>query len=191
MLLITNTAIHTPGRRIDGGAVLVDAGRIVDVGSAADIDARVRLKPDPTMHVIDASGLNLVPGFIDLQFNGALGHDFTDDPTAIWRVAAQLPRYGVTAFLPTIISSPIGTIAAAQAVVTTGRPAGFRGSAPLGLHLEGPFLNPQKKGAHNPSYLRAPSLHAAAEWSPATGVRLVTLAPELPGALDVVEALSA
>jgi N-acetylglucosamine-6-phosphate deacetylase len=61
---------------------------------------------------------------------------------------------------------------------------------PLGLHIEGPFLNPTKKGAHNPNYLRLPTLDAVADWSPATGVRLVTLAPELPGALEVIEALS-
>jgi N-acetylglucosamine-6-phosphate deacetylase len=77
-----------------------------------------------------------------------------------------------------------------QQVVTQGRPAGFRGATPLGLHVEGPFLNLKKKGAHNPAYLRAPDLDTVADWSPATGVRLVTLAPELPGALDVAAALA-
>ena len=61
----------------------------------------------------------------------------------------------------------------------------------MGLHVEGPFLNPQKKGAHNAAYLRPPSLDAVANWSPEDGVRLVTLAPELPGALEVVAALTA
>ena len=71
-------------------------------------------------------------------------------------MAEKLPRYGVTSFLPTIITSPLETIEAGQAVVTGGPPAGFRGARPLGLHVEGPFLNPAKKGAHNPKYLRAP-----------------------------------
>ena len=141
--------------------------------------------------VIDAAGLILAPGFIDLQINGAFGDDFTADPTTIWRVAERLPRYGVTAFLPTIITSPLEKVAAAQRVVTEGDPHGFRGRAPLGLHVEGPFLNPQKKGAHNPKYLRLPEPSMTLRnWSPETGVRLVTLAPELPGALEVIVALT-
>ena len=132
----------------------------------------------------------LAPGFIDLQINGAFGDDFTADPATIWRVAEGLPRYGVTAFLPTIITSPLEQVAAGQRIVTEGEPDGFRGARPLGLHVEGPFLNPQKKGAHNPKYLRLPSVEAVAGWSPATGIRLVTLAPELPWALEVIVALS-
>jgi N-acetylglucosamine-6-phosphate deacetylase len=79
----------------------------------------------------------------------------------------------------------------AQAVLAGGPPEGWRGAAPLGLHVEGPFLNPQKKGAHNPEHLRPPSLAHVAAWSPAEHVRLVTLAPELDGALEVIAALAA
>jgi N-acetylglucosamine-6-phosphate deacetylase len=61
---------------------------------------------------------------------------------------------------------------------------------PLGLHVEGPFLNLVKKGAHNPAYLRSPDLAAIRDWSPERSVRLVTLAPELPGALDLISALT-
>jgi N-acetylglucosamine-6-phosphate deacetylase len=184
MLLIANATIYTPDRRIEGGAVLLDGGTIVDLGKAEDV-----ARP-PQARVVDATGLIACPGFLDLQFNGGFGHDFTDDSTAIWRVAAELPRYGVTAFLPTIITSPLDRVAAAQEVVTMGRPRDFAGAAPLGLHIEGPFLNPQKKGAHNPRYLRPPDAGAVAGWSPARGVRLVTLAPELPGALVLVALLS-
>jgi N-acetylglucosamine-6-phosphate deacetylase len=106
-------------------------------------------------------------------------------------VGAGLPRYGVTAFLPTIITSPLEQIEAGLRVVTSGPPTGFRGAAPIGLHAEGPFLNPKKKGAHNPQHLRPPTAEAVANWSPASGMRLVTMAPELPGALGVIETLSA
>jgi N-acetylglucosamine-6-phosphate deacetylase len=184
MLFITNATIHTPTQRIQRGAVLLDGGRIAAVGPAEHVPS------PPDAQVIDADGLLLAPGFIDLQFNGGFGQDFTADPTAIWSVAAGLPRYGVTAFLPTIITSPLEKVAAGQRVVVEGRPTGYRGATPLGLHVEGPFLNPAKKGAHNPNYLRPPSLDAVRDWSPADGVRLVTLAPELPGALEVIEALS-
>jgi N-acetylglucosamine-6-phosphate deacetylase len=184
MLLITNATVYTPEERIESGAILIEDGRIAAVRDARDA-------PRPAgAPVVDASGLLACPGFIDLQFNGGFGHDFTDDPSSIWDVAAALPRYGVTAFLPTIITAPLEKTAAAQEVVTRKRPAGFTGAEPLGLHVEGPFLNPLKKGAHNPRHLRAPDAAAVAGWSPATGVRLATLAPELPGALSLVGLLS-
>jgi N-acetylglucosamine-6-phosphate deacetylase len=184
MLQITNARIHTPDRVIPRGSVLADNGRIVAVGGVGEVPAADGARQ------IDAAGLVLVPGFIDLQLNGAFGHDFTADPATIWQVAEGLPRYGVTAFLPTIITSPLEQVAAGLRVVTKGRPSGFRGAAPLGLHAEGPFLNPKKKGAHNQQYLRPPTIEAVADWSPASGMRLVTMAPELPGALDVIRLLA-
>jgi len=184
MLQITNATIHTPERTIERGSVTVDGDRIVAVGAVAGTAV-----PAGATH-IDAAGLTLVPGFIDLQLNGAFGHDFTADPSTMWEVATGLPRYGVTAFLPTIITSPLEQVAAGMRVVTGGRPKDFRGAAPLGLHAEGPFLNPQKKGAHNQQYLRPPALDTVAGWSPESGVRLVTMAPELPGALEVIGTLA-
>ncbi|ABX03823.1 MAG TPA: N-acetylglucosamine-6-phosphate deacetylase [Herpetosiphon sp.] len=140
----------------------------------------------PTAPCYDLTDLIVVPGLIDLQLNGAFGHDFTSDPHTIGAVAAGLPQYGVTAFLPTIITSPLSQVAAAQQVVQQGN---FTGSRVLGLHLEGPFLNPAKRGAHNPSHLQNPSLAAIETWSPANGVRLVTLAPELDAADELIRAL--
>ncbi len=184
MLQITNATIHTPGRVIPRGSVVIDGSRIVAAGAAGDVSVASGAT------LINAGGMLLVPGFIDLQLNGAFGHDFTADPAAIWRVAAGLPRYGVTAFLPTIITSPLEQVEAGMQVVRDGRPKTFRGAAPLGLHVEGPFLNPKKKGAHNQQYLRPPTLEAVAGWSPASGVRLVTMAPENPGALEVIAGLA-
>lgn len=184
MLYIENAAVYTPDEVIEHGAVLADQDRIVEVGPVGEV------RRPAAAAVIDAEGRLLVPGFVELQFNGGFGDDFTDDPSAIWRVAEKLPRYGVTSFLPTIITSPLEKIAQGQDVVTRGEPAGFRGARPLGLHVEGPFLNPAKKGAHNPRHLVAPDLAAVAGWSPETGIRLVTLAPEMPGALEVIAALA-
>jgi len=184
MLYIHNATLYTPDEVVENGAVLVEGNRIAAVGTAASV-----ARPSAA-RVIDARGRLLTPGFIELQFNGGFGADFTDDPSAIWRVAEMLPRYGTTSFLPTIITSPLERIAAGQAVVTAAPPGGFRGARPLGLHVEGPFLNPGKKGAHNPNYLRPPALADVYGWSPATGIRLVTMAPELPGALEVIGELS-
>lgn len=185
MLRVKNATIYTPDDVIENGVVLIENGRIISVAEAGAGTYA------PVAEEIDATGLSLVPGFIELQLNGAFGDDFTADPGAIWRVAERLPRWGVTSFLPTIITSPLERIAQGQKAVTAGRPSGFRGARPLGLHVEGPFLNPLKKGAHNPNYLRRPSLRDVAGWSPETGVRLVTLAPELPGSPEVIAALSA
>ena len=182
-LLIDKATLFSSGERV---SVWIADGRIQAI-----------LPPDetPTLpqqaQVIDAEGLVLAPGLIELQINGGFGFDFTEDPASIWRVAEQLPRYGVTTFLPTIITSPLATIQGAIEVIQAGAPAGFRGAQPLGLHLEGPFLNPARKGAHNPTHLRLPEPALAAGWSPASGVRLVTLAPELAGAHETIRALRA
>lgn len=184
MLYIHRATLCTPERRIDEGAVLVEAGQILAVGTVDEI-------PCPAgAATLNAAGLILAPGFIDLQINGAFGHDFTADPASIWPVAARLPRYGVTAFLPTIITSPLEAIAEAQATLGRRPASGPPGARPLGLHVEGPFLNLNRKGAHKPAHLRSPDLDATAGWSPEQGVRLVTLAPELPGALDLVSSLT-
>ena len=128
---------------------------------------------------------------IDLQINGAGGHDLTEEPERVWDVAAFLPRYGVTAFLPTLVDPTWSIVDRARAALAGGPPPGFDGATPLGWHVEGPFLNPTRAGAHDPANLHPPSVEPVADWSPATGIRIVTLAPELPGALDVVEALVA
>lgn len=184
MLYVKNAIVYAPERLADGTAVLCGDGAILAVGPAEEV-------PCPAgAEVIDATGLSLVPGFIDLQLNGAFGDDFTADPETMWRVGEQVVRYGVTAFLPTIITSPLAQVAHGQRALRHGRPAGFRGAEPIGLHLEGPFLNAQKKGAHNPAHIRPATAEAIAGWSPVSGVRLVTLAPELPGALEAARTLA-
>lgn len=128
---------------------------------------------------------------IDLQVNGAGGFDLTDEPARLWDVGVVLARFGATAFLPTLVSPSWATVDAARAVLAAGAPAGYAGATPLGWHVEGPFLSPKRNGAHNPAMLQAPDRGAVTDWSPATGIRMATLAPELPGALGVVESLVA
>lgn len=185
MLCIRRATLLTPETQIDDGVLLIKDGRILAVGDATSVAA-----PEGA-EVIDAGGLIVAPGFIDLQLNGAFGNDFTQTPDTIWQVAAGLPHWGVTSFLPTIITSPLQQVAQAQGTLDGGPPSDWQGSIPLGLHCEGPFLNPQKKGAHNPAHLRLPAVSDVAAWTPENHVRLVTLAPELPGALEVVRALVA
>ena len=183
MLYIRCSTLLTPARQIQDGALLIDEGKILAIGPQAQL-------PAPTgARILDAHALRAAPGYIDWQLNGGFGLDFTDAPASIWKVAARLPEHGVTSFLPTIVTAPLDVYAAAQQTLRSGPPAGWRGAQPLGLHFEGPFLNPAKKGAHNPLYLRAPSLSETQEWSLKNGVRVVTLAPELPGAHELIHAL--
>ena len=184
MLYLHDITIITPTGLLPDGAVLVAGGRITAVDKAANLP-----RPE-SARAISGEGLFLAPGFIDLQLNGAFGHDFTTDPSTIWEVATQLPAHGVTSFLPTIITSPPERVRQAQAVLAEGRPSGTkRGTRPWGLHLEGPFFNPAKKGAHQADLLREPSPTAVVEWTAANQVALVTLAPELPGALETIRIL--
>jgi N-acetylglucosamine-6-phosphate deacetylase len=141
--------------------------------------------------VIDAAGLFATPGWIDIQVNGGYGLDFTQNPASIWEVASRLAHTGTTSFLPTIITSPLETVSRALEVVKGGPPRGWKGAHPLGIHAEGPFLNPGKKGAHNPSHMRLPEPGLMENWTFKDGMRLVTLAPELPGGMEAVRFLRA
>lgn len=182
-LCITNTNIITPSTTISKGNVVIRGRQIVSVAPADQLTI-----PDKAQ-ILDGQGLILAPGFIDLQINGAFGDDLTHDPSNLWQTGADLSRYGVTSYLPTVITSPLNNIRLALSTWLEGPPDDYVGPTPLGWHVEGPYLNPEKKGAHDPAYLRNPSLREVNSWSPEMGVRLVTLAPELPGALDLIAVL--
>lgn len=140
---------------------------------------------------LDASGLVVAPGLVDLQVNGAQGVDITAEPHRLWEVAAALPAYGVTAFLPTVITSSPQARAAALETLAAGRPSTVpAGAVPLGLHFEGPMIAESHKGAHPSHWLAPASLDLIAGWSAEAGVAMVTLAPELRGATEVITELA-
>jgi len=179
--VITAGRIITPSGDLTPGSVEIDGGRIVSVRAGAA----------PGADLSAADGV-LAPGFIDLQINGAAGVDFLSRLTdvAVTRVRRYLASTGVTAFLPTLITSPSSQLE--RALRSWQRLMALPGAPRiLGIHLEGPYLNRQFKGAHPPRYLRAPDArHAAALLDAVPGaVRLVTLAPELPGAAGVIRVL--
>jgi N-acetylglucosamine-6-phosphate deacetylase len=145
---------------------------------------------------VDATGLLVAPGLVDLQCNGAGGIDLSSEPERLWEVAAFLPRWGVTSWLPTIVTGPPEIRARALAALGAGPPTSIdarRCATPLGLHLEGPFLSSERRGAHRPEFLAAPdpAVVEAEGWSAGNGVAMVTLAPELTGARAVVVELVA
>jgi N-acetylglucosamine-6-phosphate deacetylase len=132
------------------------------------------------------SGL-AVPGLIDLHVHGCGGVDFLHADGDGWaRGARCLLSGGVTAYQPTFVSAPADQLVAAVAALRTP-PGG--GPRVLGAHLEGPFLAPNRLGAHNPQHRRDPDIGLLERLVSAGPVTEVTLAPELPGALDLVERL--
>jgi N-acetylglucosamine-6-phosphate deacetylase len=193
-LVVRGGEVVTPAGRA-AADVIVRGGRIAELvmrpGPAAEATADPADATGPTtgLPVLDASGLVVAPGLIDLQCNGAGGFDLTAEPERMWEMAALLPQWGVTAWLPTVVTSPDPVRARAIAAFQDGPPHDGVVATPLGLHFEGPYLAPERRGAHAPAHLRPPDRDAVAHWSRDAGVALVTLAPELPGALDVLRDL--
>jgi N-acetylglucosamine-6-phosphate deacetylase len=158
---------------VDGLAVLIEDGRIAAV--LPRDDARVTAAVAHDLH-----GRSLMPGFIDTQVNGGGGVLFNDAPTveSIRAIGRAHRRFGTTGFLPTLISDDLHVIETALDAVRAAIQAGVPGV--LGIHVEGPFLNPERKGAHDVAKLRA--LDGAAVKllaTPIGGRTMLTLAPEM------------
>lgn len=143
---------------------------------------------DPFRSSRSVTMITVAGGFCELQINGGFGHDFAADPSSIWAVGERLVEHGVTQFLPTLVSSGFGLVDQALESLAAGPPSGWVGAEPIGWHLEGPWLNPERAGAHPVGALR--SATDDGRLSRENGVRLVTLAPEVPGALPLIGLLA-
>ena len=188
---LINGEVHTPLEMIRPGTVIVQDERIVAVGSTE------RLPPPPGAEVIDVAGRIVLPGLLDLHFYGCGGVALADRATIaddLRAIAGMLPRWGVTGFLISPQAADHGTLlghlrAIAEAIEALRRePAG---AVPLGIHQEGPYLSPARKGAFPAGWLQEPSVEAAeAILDAAHGhIRVMTLAPELPHAREVARLL--
>lgn len=140
---------------------------------------------------VNVEGAIIAPGYIDIQINGGFGCDFTRDPGSVDEVARRLPKYGVTAFLPTVVSSSPSSYQKILSKIALNVKSTSAAKA-LGLHLEGPFFCPDKHGAHDITLMETfdhmEKLEAV--YGTLGGVLIVTLAPELPGALDAIHHLN-
>lgn len=182
------------------GLVIRGAKVLLPRGWVADTDVRVyegvidRIGQDlaaPHARAINGHNCLLVPGFIDLHVHG-VGGDFCESARAeaVHAISRRLAEFGVTGFLATLASLPQRRLAEAVAAVAFAT-GGETGARILGLHLEGPFLNRHCAGAQNRRFMRAPSLD---EFDFLLGkasglVRIMTIAPELPGAVPLVSAM--
>jgi N-acetylglucosamine-6-phosphate deacetylase len=183
MSAISAPRVVAGGRILSPGTVVVEQGRIAEVrqGTAG---------PDG----LELDRGVLVPGLVDIQVNGAFGVDLAGAGPEGWaHVRRCLPSTGVTSFVPTFITAPLDELerAVAAAPAKAG-PLDPAGSKVIGLHIEGPFISPERKGAHDPALMRDPSPELVKPLLDAGGglVSMLTLAPERPGALDTIAALA-
>lgn len=170
-LAYTNGRVLLPRGFDDDSVVVVDQGRIVAIGDSGVIPSGAECR--------DLDGKFLVPGFIDVQVNGGGGVLFNDDPSVetIRRIGEAHRRYGTTGFLPTLITDELDIVRAGIAAVDEAIATGVPGV--LGIHIEGPFLNPARKGIHDAQFMRR---LGESELELLTGLKrgrtLLTLAPE-------------
>jgi len=180
---LLNARVLTPDEELAGATVTVRDGCIDAVG--------VGLAPPAGAQTFDLGGLTLAPGFIDIHVHGGGGFSLiTEDPDDIRSYARWVVRHGVTGFLATLVGAPPPEMKRWLAAAVAAGENVEGGARPLGVHLEGPFVNPSRRGALPAEGLRQPGVAeflALAEAAPGR-LKVITLAPELPGARDVVTA---
>lgn len=175
--------VITPDEVLSPGWVVIEAGKIANAGAGA---------PPPAGPEVDVGDWTLVPGFVDLHVHGGGGHSLTTtDVREVEGYARWAPSTGVTSFLATIVSRDVEEGVRQLRAVAGSRPGG--GAAVVGINLEGPFLNPERCGAIPRSWITMPDAAVFDRLWEASGglLRLMTLAPEMPGADGVIAAARA
>lgn len=181
MLLRSGTVFLEDGRFAKAD-ILVESGNIACVGAcpaqAADCET------------LDLNGKYVIPGLIDIHTHGAMGTDFSDGtPEAVQTIAAYLVHHGITSFLGTTMSLPESRLSQSIALARVGNVSADVALATLqGIHMEGPFLSLEKCGAQNADYIQQPDWDQFERLQAVCGGRilLLSVAPELPGAIDFI-----
>jgi N-acetylglucosamine-6-phosphate deacetylase len=186
----TATRLYTPLEEIQNPLLAVEDGLISEVSSrsATEVPANASL--------IDFGDAVLAPGFVDIHIHGGAGVDaMRASQSELPRLGQFLTTHGVTGYFPTTVAAPLDATCAAlerladaieaASNATNDNPVQAR---PLGIHLEGPFLSHKRRGVHPPENLVAPTLEIFERlWQAARGhVRMLTIAPEIPGAMEVI-----
>jgi N-acetylglucosamine-6-phosphate deacetylase len=172
MLLIKNATIITPQRTIPQGWLWVREGKIAAIGTMNN-------PPPSEKQAIDAAGLTLLPGFIDIHVHGAMGADVMDGSIdSLRKMAVFFAKQGVTGFLATTLTASHEETLAALETIKAVIDIPQEGAAILGAHLEGPYLNLEKSGAQNKQYIRHADKAEATTYLDVSVIRLLSLAPE-------------
>ncbi len=188
-------ALHIRNGRIPQEFATVDTAGTVEAGFVGS-DVVVRdgliasvapnLAHDDAM-VLDASDCFVLPGLVDVHVHGAVGVDTMDaDVEGLYAMARFFGQHGVTGFLATTMTAPHADIVEAVRAVAKCDPLPASGARILGVHLEGPFISPAYPGAQSPASIREPNMAEFVELADAGPVRMITLAPETPGAHELI-----
>jgi len=188
LITLRASRLFTPTEEVLSPAIQIDDAGIVGIASDAAVPSGRRELNFP-------DGV-IVPGFVDIHIHGGVNVDVMSASRAdLARLGAFLATRGVTGYFPTTVAAPMDDTCRAldhlaSAIEDTAEKATAACARPLGIHLEGPFLSHKRCGVHRPENLRPPTLAAFDQlWQAARGhVRMMTIAPELPGALEVIAA---
>lgn len=196
MLLVKDTLIFTENCRFEAGSVLVKEDKIASIlfasapGYPLDLRAAECEVETAKGTVISGEGRYLIPGLMDIHFHGCVGYDFCDGTMEAVKAMAEYElSNGVTSICPASMTlaedTLLGIFSNAKAYHDT------EGSTLCGINMEGPFLNETKKGAQNGAYLHKPDVEMFHRCQEAAGglIKLVTIAPEEPAAMDFIESL--
>src|SRR6266436_5656177 len=194
MLALTAGRLFSPTGPIEHPVVLVEQGRVID------ISARGSRQVPAGASTSDFGNNVLAPGYVDLHIHGSAGYDVMDDTAdALPAIEQLLARHGVTSYFPTTVTAPMDTTLRAlerladaierrELDLEQQNSDGKIQALPLGIHLEGPFISHARRGVHPPENLLAPTLPLFERfWQAARGrIRMMTIAPELEGAAEVI-----
>src|SRR6266436_956977 len=190
MLALTAGRLFSPTGPIEHPVVLVEQGRVID------ISARGSRQVPAGASTSDFGNNVMAPGYVDLHIHGSAGYDVMDDTAeALPAIEQLLVRHGVTSYFPTTVTAPMdATLRALERLADAiekrerNKEDGKIRALPLGIHLEGPFISHARRGVHPPENLLAPTLALFERfWQAARGrIRMMTIAPELEGAAEVI-----
>lgn len=185
-IVITASTLFTALEMVESPVVVIEDGQVAAVKPRRQMEV-----PASTKH-FDFPEMIIAPGFIDIHIHGNAGYDVMDaDDSALTTIQRALARHGVTSYLPTTVSAPEDRIL--RALEHLGKAVSYAdnrdGAHPVGIHLEGPFISHAKRGVHPPDSLVQPSVQQLERfWQASSGtLRMMTIAPELPGATETIQ----
>jgi N-acetylglucosamine-6-phosphate deacetylase len=184
---ITNGKVVTPGGVIEDGIVLCEDAKIKFVGSSKDA------APEPNSQIVNAAGKFVMPGFIDTHFHGSSGDDvMANGAEGIRRISRALLKFGTTGFLATTIAARHEELMRTVEDTVAAEEEDALAAEILGLHIEGPYINVKFKGAQPEWGIRDPNFDECNQLLDAAAgrIKIMTIAPELPGGLEMIRLLS-
>ncbi len=186
-LVLENATAITPYRREGQSTLVVKDRKISQMGPKRDVEKPVNAD------CIDLSGYYVLPGFIDIHVHGGVEYDFADDdPNAFEKISRYHASHGTTSLIATLYTQPKDELYACIERIRNYCETNSPGRIIEGIHLEGPYLNPEMHGAIRPDYMWPATVESFEEIMNVGGpwIRVMTLAPEMPGCMDVLRAAS-